>query len=126
MRVIVTGSRHWKDRMRIKTALAELRWFLDKEGPITIVHGASPMGGVDAIAEAIAIDFGYGNEPHPPLASPADPAGMTFAERCKRRNQEMADLGADLCLAFPLDDSRGTWDMVRRAKAAGIKVEVIR
>jgi predicted Rossmann-fold nucleotide-binding protein len=36
------------------------------------------------------------------------------------RNQEMADTGADLCIAFP--GGRGTADMVRRAAAAGIEI----
>lgn len=43
-----------------------------------------------------------------------------------RRNQEMVDSGADLCLAFPMSGSRGTWDCVNRAKKAGIVVTVIR
>lgn len=38
------------------------------------------------------------------------------------RNQLMVDLGADICLAFPLPGSRGTWDCMGRAEAAGIKV----
>lgn len=42
-----------------------------------------------------------------------------------RRNQEMVDAGADLCLAFPMSGSRGTWDCVNRAKKAGIVVTVI-
>src|SRR5690606_30354012 len=39
------------------------------------------------------------------------------------RNQEMADAGADLCIAFP--GGRGTADMVRRARAAGIPVRSV-
>lgn len=31
-----------------------------------------------------------------------------------------------LVLAFPLEDSRGTWDMVRRAEAARVPVRVIK
>ena len=39
------------------------------------------------------------------------------------RNQQMLDEGKpDLVLAFPTPESRGTWDMVRRAKKAGIRV----
>lgn len=38
------------------------------------------------------------------------------------RNQKMADAGAIACLAFPTPRSRGTWDMIRRAEAAGIVV----
>lgn len=40
------------------------------------------------------------------------------------RNQEMADRGADLCLAFPGPESVGTWDMIRKARAAGIPVHI--
>lgn len=31
---------------------------------------------------------------------------------------------ADLCLAFPLPDSLGSWEAVRRARAAGIPVRI--
>lgn len=37
------------------------------------------------------------------------------------RNQQMIDEGKpDIVLAFPLPGSRGTWDMIRRARKAGI------
>lgn len=41
------------------------------------------------------------------------------------RNQDMVDDGAHLWIAFPTPSSRGTWDCVKRAKAAGIKVRVV-
>ena len=41
------------------------------------------------------------------------------------RNQRMVDYGADLCLAFPMDGSRGTWDCVNRARKAGVTVTII-
>lgn len=37
----------------------------------------------------------------------------------------MVDLGADICLAFPTKSSIGTWDCVRRANAAGIRVIIV-
>jgi hypothetical protein len=40
------------------------------------------------------------------------------------RNQAMVDTGVDICLAFPLLGSRGTWDCVRRAQASGVPVIV--
>ena len=39
---------------------------------------------------------------------------------------EMAQAGADLCLAFPLGESRGTWNCVNECKKAGIPVKVIK
>jgi len=41
------------------------------------------------------------------------------------RNREMAQAGADLCLAFPLGESRGTWNCVNECKKAGIPVKVV-
>lgn len=39
------------------------------------------------------------------------------------RNQYMLDEGKpDIVLAFPSKNSRGTWDMVRRAEKAGVPV----
>lgn len=41
------------------------------------------------------------------------------------RNQQMLDEGKpDLVLAFPTETSRGTYDMIRRAKKAGVEVAV--
>lgn len=43
------------------------------------------------------------------------------------RNQEMLIRGVpDLVVAFPTKNSRGTWDMVRRAEKAGVKVIVVK
>lgn len=41
------------------------------------------------------------------------------------RNQEMVELGAYLCLAFPMKQSTGTFDCIRRAENAGIPVQTI-
>ena len=114
MRVLVTGSRDWTDEEAIEVALAPLGTGGE---PVTIVHGACPTG-ADAIAHKIALRYGYEVEPHP--------ADWTTHGRAAGpiRNQEMVDLGADLCLAFPLSTSRGTWDCVRRAIEADITLTV--
>lgn len=42
------------------------------------------------------------------------------------RNQQMLDEGKpDLVVAFPGPESIGTWDMIRRAKKAGVEVIII-
>jgi len=42
------------------------------------------------------------------------------------RNREMVRAGADICLAFPLEGSKGTWDCIVTARRAGIPVRIYR
>ena len=118
-RVLVTGSRDWTDPAPIYRALYYQRMIAGERGLI-IVHGDCATG-ADAIADR------WGRQFYP---------GTTTLERYpadwKRhgkgagpmRNQVMVNLGADVCLAFPFPDSRGTRDCMRRAEEAGIRVEV--
>jgi hypothetical protein len=117
MRILVTGSRNWTDREAIAEALLAVR---DNQAPtrstvMELVHGDCPTG-ADNIADRWARTWGWKVEPHPAdwnrYGRKAGPI----------RNQQMVDLGADVCLAFPLSDSRGTYDCMTRAKAAGIPV----
>lgn len=111
MRVIVTGSRDWRDMEIIDLALAQL-----PKGT-TIVQGCAT--GADAIARSFALSLGLKVEDHWP-----DYVNFEFAAANKRRNQEMVDAGADYCYAFPTRGSRGTWDCVTRAKNAKIPITV--
>lgn len=112
MRVLVTGSRDWDDIDRIQAALLLL-----PPGDHTIVHGGAR--GADSIADDLARHLGHQVERHPARwAEQGKAAGVI-------RNQKMLDSGIDLCLAFQKDaNSRGTADMVRRAKAAGVPVQM--
>lgn len=117
-RVLVTGSRSWTDVTAVDRELGALARRIVQEGrDIVLVHGAAK--GLDMLAAEEARHRGWTVEPHPAewdrLGSGAGPI----------RNQEMVDLGADLCLAFPTAKSVGTWDCVRRANAAGIRVIVV-
>ena len=115
MRIIITGSRHWIDRDEIDYLLY---WACQEDEELVIVHGGCPTG-ADAIADEIARGMDIPVEVHPADWSLGRRAGPL-------RNQRMVDLGADACHAFPLADSRGTWDCVRRAEAAGIPVVIHR
>jgi len=125
-RVIVCGSRDWTDREIIHRELGQI------SDRAVLVHGACETG-ADKIAAEEWEGAGLKVEPHPASWLIHAPGwcrcGKVKPRVCKgagpKRNQEMADLGADLCLAFPLKDSRGTWDMVRRAKKKGIEVKVV-
>jgi hypothetical protein len=114
MRVIVCGSRDWRDYARVREVLDTL---LAQRGPFVLVHGACATG-----ADSIARAWGVGVvqlEPHAAdwkgLGNGAGPA----------RNEVMASLGADLLLAFWDGRSRGTRDMIRRAVAHGIPVRIV-
>jgi ABC-type sugar transport system substrate-binding protein len=112
VRILVTGSRHWTDAQAVDHVLHRL-WLAAPDA--VLVSGACPTG-ADRIAEEAWESWGGTVERHPAdwdrYGKPAGP----------RRNQEMVDLGADICLAFPLPDSRGTVDCMAKAAAAGIPV----
>jgi hypothetical protein len=118
-RVIITGSRNWRDVRMMRERI--LRLELDIHHPKTcIVHGASPLGGADWIADDIADELGIRCERFPP-----DPRIQPRAVALRARNLRMVKAGADLLLAFPLADSSGTWDTFNLARAHRIAVEVV-
>lgn len=118
MRVLVTGSRDWDDRARLVAALDELT-ALDQ--PLTVVHGACPTG-ADQMAsewcEAWAdnpYDSNVFEEQHPAdWRAYGKSAGF-------RRNDLMVRLGADICLAFIKNNSKGATMTANLAEKAGIE-----
>lgn len=117
-RILVTGSRKWADRRAIWTAL-EGEYLVAPKG-IVVVHGAAE--GADDIADRWA----WGSkqmgrlvevETHPP-----DYVKYGRKRAPLVRNKEMAELGAHVCLAFPLEGGTGTRHMMSRAISAGIEV----
>lgn len=109
-RLLVTGSRGWTDAELIRRELAA------RYRPGTVlVSGACPRG-ADAIAERAWARMGGWTERHPAQWDRyGRRAGML-------RNQEMADLGADECVAFILDRSPGATAAARMAERTGIRV----
>lgn len=116
LRILVTGSRDFRDTDLAKRALV---WAanvagVDNPADVTVVHGDAR--GADSVMAKVAASFGCVIEGHP----------ARWDELGKRagivRNCEMVDLGADVCLSFPLPGSRGTWHCMREAEKAGIPV----
>lgn len=117
-RILVTGSRKWTDAHAVDRELGAIARRIVQEGQdVVLVHGAAT--GLDTIAADEATHRGWTVEPHP-----AEEHG-SWPYCGPLRNQAMVDLGADLCLAFPTADSRGTWDCVKRANKAGIRVIIV-
>lgn len=112
MKILVTGSRYYP--------AIEVRTVLDRYiGAVTeIIVGDAT--GADEAARAWAKD----NEIKLTVGTAEwDVYGKSAGPR---RNQKMVDMHPDLCLAFPVKGSRGTWDCVRRAQKANIPVTIVR
>ena len=110
--MLITGSRHYADAAIMRRELERL-----PPGSV-IIHGGAK--GADALADEIGHELGF-----EVIACPADWAKYGTSAG-PRRNQQMVDeQQPPLVIAFPLEDSRGTWDMVRRARQAGIEARVI-
>jgi len=125
-RVLITGSRDWADYALIEHKLQKLSEMLE-ERPATLVSGACPTG-ADRMAEA-AWSRLFG----PWVATPQrllerHPADWRTNGKSAGfiRNKEMVDLGANLCMAFSRNESRGTAHTIQLAQAAGIKTLIYR
>lgn len=117
-RIIVTGSRDWVDRSVIAGALASVvEDAIYHEREPVVVHGDCPTG-ADALVQAICDAAEIRTERHPADWNEHGKAAGPL------RNQEMVDLGANVCLAFPHHGSRGTSDCIRRAEGADIPVHI--
>lgn len=116
-RVLVTGSRLWDDKATILMALGAQLGLT--RGTLTVVHGGA--AGADTIADRWAVQARRAGKP---VIVETHPADWNFYGRAAGliRNQEMVDLGADVCLAFPLGASRGTRHCMKAAADARIPV----
>jgi hypothetical protein len=121
MRLIVTGSRDWTDSELIYAAMGyvKMAWVTlpstrrgTREEAI-LVHGACPTG-ADDIADRHAMRLGWNVERHPAQWS-------RYGKRAGYiRNAEMVEAGAEVCLAFIRNNSRGATMCADLAERAGI------
>jgi YspA, cpYpsA-related SLOG family len=111
-RILITGSREYADYNCMQDAILDYT-----RGYSVVVHGGAR--GADQLAQKICDELHIRTEVHmADWEHEGKRAGVL-------RNQHMVNLGADICLAFPIGESRGTRDCIKRARKAGIPVEVL-
>ena len=117
--VLVCGSRAFTYKDAIRDVLTSL-----DTTPVKLIHGA--CRGADVLAGEVAIEMGI-----EVMEMPADwnkdgrAAGPIRNSAMVSRLQWLADLGYRVEVhAFPVGDSRGTFDMIRKTRKAGIPITV--
>lgn len=117
--VLVTASREWRDRERIRASfLAVQRRFGAPAGAMGIVHGAARGG--DRLADDVAAELGWMRDPVLCTRQEWARHGRSAGHR---RNTRMIQRRAYVgCVAFPLGLSAGTRGCMAAAANAGISV----
>lgn len=123
--ILVCGGRDFTDYNLLSKTLnfiyQERGWYHDEEyltPDVRIISGAAEG------ADTLAIDWAVVNW----CLFKEYPADWSKYKKKAGpiRNQQMLDEETiQLVVAFPTDKSVGTWDMVRRAKKAGIEVIIV-
>jgi hypothetical protein len=116
MKILVCGSRVFNDKRKFNDVLAP---YLKEYGSdLEIITGMAKG------ADHFAWLFAY----HYDLITHKFPADWDNNGKAAGpiRNQQMIDEGRpDLVIAFPVGESRGTYDMIKRARKHNIEVIVI-
>lgn len=111
-RILITGSRTWTHEDLLREAL-DMAWGTLGGDPETVIVSGNAWG-ADEMCEAWAESHGLTVERHPAYwTKHGKRAGFV-------RNAEMVALGADLCVAFIHDGSRGATMCADLAEKAGI------
>lgn len=120
-RLLVCGDRHWPWERRGPIYAYVEYWHRVGGGVDVLIEGECPNGGADFIGRRAAEDLGI-----PVLPFPANWKRFGGAAG-PIRNQQMLDEGKPTRVGAFHDDlahSKGTRDMVVRARRAGIPVDV--
>lgn len=121
MRILITGSRTWTDKVTVADAIRQAWIDFGKPYRVTVVHGGAR--GADYIAGVFAKRMNFDVEVH---ALDDDSWNKYGKAAGPKRNKEMVDKGADICLAFIKNESNGATMCMELAEKAGIPVKVWR
>jgi hypothetical protein len=119
--ILICGGRDFTDELLFRKILYPYRNKYPQ--PIKIICGYDPEQqyppGADYLAHEYAEHWGIAADYYPYHYHLGKAGGSS-------RNQQMLDEGKpDLVIAFPTKNSKGTWDMVRRAKKAGVETIIV-
>lgn len=118
MRVIITGSRGWKDRDVIRDALLEYQREAEFAGEeLVVVHGHAPNG-ADRIADLLCTELGIEK-----IRVPANWKRYKAGAGPRRNARMLAEFGPIVyTLAFRAGGkSSGTDDMINKSLRAGVQ-----
>lgn len=115
-RVIIAGGRNFNDYRLLKSRCDNLLSFRIKEHNIIIISGTAE--GADRLGERYAIERGYAIEKYPAEWKKHGLAAGPI------RNEQMSNV-ADALIAFWDGESRGTKDMIKKARKKNLLVRVI-
>jgi hypothetical protein len=122
-RVLVTGSRDWQEVGVVRRALAEVLAVRPHDQPLVVVHGDCPTG-ADIMAKVWALTTFTSacNDDYERVTEESHPAAWHVHGRQAGpiRNRAMVELGANVCLAFIRNGSRGASHTAALAEKAGI------
>ena len=115
LRIAIVGGRHFNDLNYLFDKTDSYINLVGKAKDITIISGGAR--GADYLAYRYAVSRGYVF-----ICFPPDPKKKS-PERYHERNNKIATF-SDICIAFPLGNSRGTWYTVNLFKKANKSVYV--
>lgn len=124
LRVLVTGSRHYRDRAYLWRSLDRLHAIR----PIgVLIEGECHLGGADVLAREWAEDRGVPVEPYP---VDVDRDGQWPGAGPARNRRMLRESQPDVVVAFPyrwpLEPRSGTGDMVSHSLLRGVPVHTIK
>ena len=128
MRILVCGGREHRFRSKVAALIATSLLYIEESLPddedMVLIQGDCPRG-ADRIAKIAVKNWIQMGASWEIESYPADWDRYGRSKAGGIRNQQMLDEGKpDLVLAFPDPNSSGTWDMVRRARKAGVRTRV--
>lgn len=117
-KVLICGDRNWGDINPIKELIKRLAKKHGVNG-LLVIHGKAP--GADTMAGVAAKEASVHVAEVPALWD------TRYRAAGPQRNQAMLALDPDLVVAFhpDLKSSKGTKDMVKRSRKAGVEVKVV-